>query len=500
MSLISSIATIATAGAGGSETFWASSVRVRSTVTSGQAPNGFTFHAENESDGTIMQFMHSNSLASAENLAEAFIIARDPVDGSIQAQKEISQNGTQHKFQRYGFPFYNPSEQVVFVGAQEWWDPVEENNRNGYLPVSTDCSNGQLIAFGSDRATNGDGSFIIAYRDNKLATYAYDASTDNVPYPAGRERVLADTGSRSIMSERGSNVYYLSAYYANGNRIVKTTVNQTNLPSLSEVKQLPPTGTSNVESSFSNPEQCVDSSSFYLWCYNTQPNPDEMQFFQIAKSNLSAYKQLRWTLKSGGLAVQHRPYGSICCANGYVYFSSPIIYRGTGESYDSVMYAIYQIDSSTFQPVAAIGVRCDGGAREYIDSNPGSITRNAEETCLYLSFSHADINSRGADSHKLLKLPLDLSSLGAQSIYGGSTHGNIQIWDFLSTSTGATLPVESEIFASAPYLQTGTTYARTVTYESEVDSNAPQEATRTAVNSSLLTDLDPITIQVNYVC
>ena len=374
MSLISRIAAIATtAAAGGSDTFWYSSLRVTTSLQSGEAPSGFTCHAENESDGTIMQFFHSNALASASNFHEAFIIARDPVDGSIQTQKETSQNGTNHKFDRNGIPFYNPSEQIVFAGVDEWWDPLsgrDGRSASGYLPVDTSCATGETITYGSDRSTNGNGSFIVAYRSDKISTYAYNASTDTVPNPAGVERKTDNLSARGIWSERGSNDIYTSAFIAGGHRVMKSTVGATSLSDFSYVKELPAVTTSNIHNLFSNFEQCTDSTSMYLWCYNADPNPDEMQFFQMPKSNLSIYKQLRWRPKTGGfngVAVQHRPFGSICCADGYVYFGSPIIYRGTGEGYNSVMYAIYQINPSTFQPVAAIGVRCDGGASENFD-------------------------------------------------------------------------------------------------------------------------------------
>ena len=493
MSLISSIATIATAGAGGSETFWASSVRVRSTVTNGEAPSGFTFHAEHESTGTIMQFMHSNSLASSESNKEAFIIARDPVDGSIIAQKETSQNGASHSFNMFGTPFYNPDMDQVYVSVSNWYDPTSGQSRQGYLGVNEDATNGLTLAFADSDSSNGNGDFFVCYSGNELRTYQYNPNTQSFPNPAGVRRKTNNASARSIWTERGSNDVYISSYYSGGNRLAKTTVGLTSLPNFAAVRELPTNSTSNIVNDFSNYEQCTDSSYLYLWCFNSAPNPDQMELYQVTKSNLATYNALKWIPNTASFSVQHRDYGSICCVDGYVYFSSPIIYRGTGEGYNSVMYAIYQINPSTLQPVAARGIRCDGGAREYIDGQPGMITHNAEETCLYLSFSHAHINSRGADSHKLLKLPLDLSSLPAQTISGGSTHGNIQIWDFLSTSTGATLPVESELFSGLS-TSSGSTYSRTHDYESIDTTSAGTEANRTSVTSSLLSDLDTITV------
>lgn len=490
MSLISKVAAIATAGAAGGETFWASSVRV-TTTTVENSSSAYLTHGEHESDGTIMQFFHTNAGMPVENRFQAFLVARDPVDGSIQTQKKTNDQDEDHKLsQNSGAPFYNPSIGTMFLGVQSWYDPTGNgSNRNGYLPVDTDCTYGETIAYGDDNTSNGNGDFIISYRGDKLVTFEYDLSTDTVPFPAGRERKTNNVSGVGIWTERGSSDIYLTGYISGGNRLMKSTVGVTSLPDFSYVRELPTGTTAELRNKYSNFEQCTDSTSMYIWSRNNQ---QKIEFYQVPKSNLSTWKRLLWPVPSG-LSAQHRSYCSICCADGFVYFSSPIIYRGTGESYNSVMYAIYQINPSTFAPVAAIGVRCNGGALEKYDSNPGTITRNAEETCLYLSFIHSHEARQGGESHKLLKLPLDLSSLPAQNISGGSTHGTIQIWDFLSTSTGSTLPVESEIFGSAPASSSGNMYTRTVEYESIQNSNSPQEANVSPVSASLISDLDPIT-------
>lgn len=497
MSLISSIATIATAGAAGGETFWASSVRVTTSTVSGQAANAYALHGEHEGDGTIMQFFDTNADMPVEGRKQAFIIARNPVDGSIITQKKTNNEDEENKFSAYcGAAFYNPDADKVFVGCTAWFDPSGNgSNRNGYLPVDSDCTYGETIAHGDDRTTNGNGSYLRSYRGDKLITIEYIASTDTVPYPAGKERKTNNVGADNIWVERGSNDVFMSGSSNNENRLMKTSATLTSLSDLSYVKSIPPLLAQPLRNYFSNFEQCLDSSYLYGWVRANQPNPDEVQLYQIPRSNISTYKSLRWRPYNSfnGQAVYHRSYCSICVADGYIYFSSPILYRGIGEGFNSIMYAIHQIDPSTLQPVAAIGIRCNHGELQKADSNPCMITRNAEETCLYLSFSSITSN-RGSDRHKLLKIPLDLSSIPAQNISGGSTHGTIQIWDFLSTSTGATLPVQSELFESVTN-STGNHYNRTVTdYENTQDSNVSQEANESTVTSSLLTDLDPITI------
>jgi len=67
MSLLSTVVTIATAGAAGGETFWGSSVRITTSLTSGQAVDRiFNNAAEFGSGGNIVQAISSNALASAE--------------------------------------------------------------------------------------------------------------------------------------------------------------------------------------------------------------------------------------------------------------------------------------------------------------------------------------------------------------------------------------------------------------------------------------------------
>ena len=67
MSLISSIATIATAGAGGAETFWASSTRITQTTVSGQSMQDKTSSAcQFGAGGEIILCISSNAEGASE--------------------------------------------------------------------------------------------------------------------------------------------------------------------------------------------------------------------------------------------------------------------------------------------------------------------------------------------------------------------------------------------------------------------------------------------------
>jgi len=212
-------------------------------------------------------------------------------------------------------------------------------------------------------------------------------------------------------------------------------------------------------------------------------------------SSLSAFRKTQFTAQSSynGQSVSvYIDYPSMVYADGYLYASVGVRFRVVGESFDSVMYPIFKLDPANFQIVDSLGVKATGGA-EFIFNAPPMLGVNAEETCLYHSFIHTKVNNRGGDSHKLLKLPLDFSTLPAQTLSQGSTHDNIEIWDFNSGTTGGSLPVFSELFQSMTYTS-GSLSSVGYRQEDTGDTNLGIEDGEGTVTTSLINSVSPITV------
>ena len=181
-------------------------------------------------------------------------------------------------------------------------------------------------------------------------------------------------------------------------------------------------------------------------------------------------------------------------AGGSLYVSVPVRFRKVGDSQNSCLYAIFQINPSTFQVTNSLAVMSDAGA-EYIDANSGYLESNAEDTCIYLSYLHSKINNRGGESSKVLKLPIDLSAIPDQTLSMNTAHDNIRIWDFSNTSTGGAYPVFSELFQTPgpTYTSPSATYSRSNTIQTEPNVTPVKVAGVSGATRTLISDTADIT-------
>lgn len=501
MSLISTVVTIATAGAAGGETFWGSSVRITTSLTSGQAVNRiFNNAAEFGSGGNIVQAISSNALASAEGDGRGYVITRSPVDGSIVTQRHAFENNEDLSFNQQQVLFYHPDMDACFLRAREWWDPTNNQARNGGIQIDGDGTTVTKLLDGfTQRMAPGNGEFFIRYDSNEFTTYPYDSTTHTSTLNGGRrERTQPpstgdDTGF-AIWMNHGSNQVITGVRRDDGSFKAGfwkyNSVSVTSIPTPSAVRVIT-AETSTISNDYCDRANTSDGDTVYGW----RATGGKLNLFQVYGSSLTAYRKTQFTVQSSynGQSVSvYIDYPSMVYADGYLYASVGVRFRVVGESNDSVMYPIFKLDPTNFQVVDALGVKATGGA-EYIFGMPPMLGVNAEKTCLYHTFIHTKVNSRGGDSHKLLKLPLDFSTLPAQTLSQGSTHDNIELWDFNSGTTGGSLPVFSELFQSMTYTS-GSTTSEGYRQETQGDTNLGIEDGEGTVTTSLINSVSPITV------
>lgn len=501
MSLISTVVTIATAGAAGGETFWGSSVRITTSLTSGQAVDRiFNNAAEFGSGGNIVQAISSNALASAEGDGRGYVITRSPVDGSIVTQRHAFENNEDLSFEQQQVLFYHPDMDACFLRAREWWDPTNNQARNGGIQINGDGTTVPKLLDGfTQRMAPGNGEFFIRYDSNEFTTYPYDSTTHTSTSNGGRRErtqppTTGDDNGFAIWMNHGSNQVITGVRRDDGNFSAAFwkygSVSVTSIPTPSTVRELT-SETSTISNDYCDRAHTSSGDTVYGW----RATGGKLNLFQVYGSSLSAFRKTQFTTQSSynGQSVSvYIDYPSMVYADGYLYASVGVRFRVVGESFDSVMYPIFKLDPSNFQIVDSLGVKATGGA-EFIFNAPPMLGVNAEETCLYHTFIHTKVNSRGGDSHKLLKLPLDFSTLPAQTLSQGSTHDNIELWDFNSSTTGGALPVFSELFQSMTYTS-GSLSSVGYRQEDTGNTNLGIEDGEGTVTTSLINSVSPITV------
>jgi len=503
MSLISTVMTIATAGAAGGETFWASSLRITTSLTSGQSPDRlFNNAVEFGPGGNIVQAISSNALALSEGDACSYIILRDPVDGSISSTRKAEPNATNkaYEFLQSQVIFYHPDMDACFLRARQWYDSSANSSRVGGIQIDSD---GTIVEKVLDnfrsRTAPGNGEFFVCVNSNEIECHPYDSTNHTSTSNGGDRRrtqptstgddthyaVWVNTGSSQVITGvRRDDGDFKMGFWKYGSVAVNS------IPNPSAVRTIT-AETSTLSNDYCDRMRSSSGNTVYGW----RATGGKLNLFQVYGSSLSAYRKSQFTKQSSynGQSVSvYIDYPSMVYADGYLYASVGVRFRVVGESNDSVMYPIFKIDPSNFQVVDALGVKATGGA-EYIYNNPPMLGVNAEETCLYFTFMHAKVNSRGADSHKLLKLPLDFSTIPAQTIGGGSSHDNIVLWDFNSGTTGGSLPVFSELFQSMTYTS-GSTSSEGYRNEDQGSTNLIIENGDGTVTTTLSSTVSPLTV------
>ena len=500
MSLISKVAAIATAGAAAGETFWGSSVRITTSLTSGQAMDRlFNNAAEFGDGGNIVQAISSNALASSEGDGRAYILTRNPVDGSLVTERHVLENNREISFNTQQVLFYHPDFDACFARARSWWDPTGNQERGAGIQIDSDGTtvNKMLNGF-ANRAAPGNGSFFLHYNGNGFQTYPYNSTTHTSTTNGGREertqpQSSGDDTGYAIWMNHGSSQVIAGVLRDDGSFKAGfwkyNSVSLTSIPTPSAVRTI--SGEFYVSNDYCDRAHTSDGNTVYGW----RGTSGALRVFQVYGSSLSSYKRMLFDPKSsynGQNINLFEDYPSMVYSGGYLYCSVGVRFRVSGESYDSVMYPIFKIDPSNFQVVDALGVKATGGA-EYVYNQPPMLGTNAKETCLYHCFIHGKVDSRGADSHKLLKLPLDFSTLPAQTLSGNSSHDSIELWDFNSSTTGQSLPVFSELFDTMSYTS-GSTSSEGYRQETQSNRNYTMEDAETSSTTSLTEQTYSITV------
>lgn len=503
MSLISTVATIATAGAAGGETFWGSSVRITTSLTSGQAPGRFFNNAaEFGSGGNIVQAISSNALSLSEGDAASYIILRDPVDGSISSTRhaEPDSSNRAYEFAQEQVIFYHPDMDACFLRARQWYDSSGNTSRVGGIQIDSD---GTIVAKVLDgfrnRTVPGNGEFFVCGNSNQIECYPYDSTNHTSTLNGGDRRrtqptstgddthfaLWVNTGSSQVITGvRRDDGSFKMGFWKYGSIAVDSIPNPSAVRTISAE-------TSTLTNDYCDRTHSSSGDTVYGW----RATGGKLNLFQVYGSSLTAYRKTQFTTQSSynGQSVSvYIDYPSMVYAGGYLYASVGVRFRVVGDSNDSVMYPIFKLDPSNFQIVDSLGVMATGGA-EFVFNTPPMLGVNAEETCLYHTFIHSKVNSRGGDSHKLLKLPLDFSTIPEQTISASSSHDSIELWDFNSGTTGGSLPVFSELFQSMTYTS-GSTSSEGYRNEDQGSTNLIIENGDGTVTTTLSSSVSPITV------
>jgi hypothetical protein len=499
MSLISSIAAIATAGASAGETFWGSSVRISTSTTTGSLDRFFNNAAEFGEGGNIVQAISSNALSDSETEARSYVILRDPVDGSISSTRHAFQNEEGLEFLQQQVLFYHPDMDACFARARQWWDSTGNTSRVGGIQIDSDGTTvAKVLDNFRDRTAPGNGEFFIGVRNNEIECYPYDSTNHTSTIDGGDRR-------RTQPTSTGDDTHY-AIWVNNGSSQVITGVRRddgdfkmgfwkygsvavNSIPNPSAVRTI-----SAEDSTLTNDYCDRAHSSSGNTCYGFRATGGKLNLFQIYNSSLTAYRKSQFTVQSSYNSQSVTVYINKCSmvyAGGYLYATFGVRFRVSGESNDSVMYPIFKFDPSNFQIVDALGIKATGGAEYVLDVAP-MLGVNAAETCLYHCFVHSSESSRGGDSHKLLKLPLDFSTVPAQTLTGNFYHDSIELWDFNSSTTGGSLPVFSELFQSMAYTS-GSTSSEGYRNEDQGSTNLIIEngngTSATSVGSAILSSI-----------
>ena len=187
----------------------------------------------------------------------------------------------------------------------------------------------------------------------------------------------------------------------------------------------------------------------------------------VLRANTSAYNGVVPNLRQSG--------NSMVLAGEKFYFTAQIIFRKSGTSYNYQATVLFQVNKSTFQIEAAIAFATIGGV-EYVNDCVSMVTTNAEQTALYVTQTSSITNSRGTEKHRLLKLPLDLTTLTLPQQLIPSGQGIIWMWDFFSQTTGGAYPVYTELLQ-------GPTYQSLITYSRSSVINNDTQAAATILQS-----------------
>jgi len=478
-------ALIATAG-GGSETYWASSVRITTTLVSGQGINDATNSAcQFGEGGDIIQCISSNSETGQEYDLAAYIVRLDPTDGSLIGTERYIETGENNRFATDCPAFYHPTMDKVICRTREWWDG-SANFDNGAAVINTGGTTDTILANVDDNVTAGNGNYLVCFVSGDATMSFYNPSTGAVS--AGEEQPYDDITAFSLWASTDSSAMVLSGRYPGySQRIIKISQSTSGFGGDTAVRDLPSLTSQAFDNNNSNRSKLMESSGTIYGFAVVSPYT---RLYQVYGTSLENYKQIQYRTQSSYnlLAVGAKSYQvSMILVGDSVYQSIPVIFRKVGDSYNSVMYAIFQISTSTFQVTACLGVMSDAGA-EWADSYPGNLESNAEETCLYFSYIHNFDQSRGGESDKVLKLPIDLSAIPNQNLNFNSTHDDIYIWDFWDTTTGGAYPVYSELFQTIIYTGETATYARTIVLGTATTTTPVKETGNSPVSRTLLAE------------
>lgn len=470
MSLISSIATIATAGAAGGESYWLSSLYRTNAAIAGESLNDqANLVCEHGGTGNIFQFISSNNGSSGQGRLDSYIIKIDPSDGSILNQELYSSSASNHEFRSYLGVSYSQSMQRIVIPMNSWRDGVGSEKGLGFVG-----DDGEIEAFFKDYTNYcvpGNGNFVLQHDANRVDLHNYNPSTETTSGTV--RKVIDDHSARAIWTDQTTNTIVTSSSRDNNTpaRLNKFTYNSSTLfTAASTTRDVHWVGSTRWHNDHCDRTKLMDGNTVYGYggpysnqIFINQINGAALDTAKgiVLQANTSAYNGVVPNLRQSG--------NSMVLAGEKFYFTAQIIFRKSGTSYNYQATVLFQVNKSTFQIEAAIAFATIGGV-EYVNDCVSMVTTNAEQTALYVTQTSSITNSRGTEKHRLLKLPLDLTTLTLPQQLIPSGQGIIWMWDFFSQTTGGAYPVYTELLQ-------GPTYQSLITYSrSSVISNDTQAA------------------------
>ncbi|MEK9699363.1 MAG: hypothetical protein VW270_26530, partial [Candidatus Poseidoniales archaeon] len=116
----------------------------------------------------------------------------------------------------------------------------------------------------------------------------------------------------------------------------------------------------------------------------------------------------------------------------------------TWNSYQQEALVITKYNKSDMSVDSQIAIKCERGVSTYNQTfnqqNAFNVSLSRDETALYVGGTTKDNDAYwGEEVMYAWRIPVDFSTIS----FG--TYGDWKIWDFSSTTTGGTLPVQSEL-------------------------------------------------------
>lgn len=198
--------------------------------------------------------------------------------------------------------------------------------------------------------------------------------------------------------------------------------------------------------------------------YNSQS-----RFHAIRINDSGTYYYCQWSKRTDYNSTQSNfrtnPKNFIAEATGdYVYGVNVV----TWNSFQQEALVITKYNKSDMSVDSQIAIKCERGVSTYNQTfnqqNAFNVSLSRDETALYVGGTTADNDAYwGEEVMYAWRIPVDFSTIN----FG--TYGDWKIWDFSSTTTGGTLPVQSELIDKN--VGTSSTYNRSLSITNSASGN-----------------------------